>query len=198
MDDRWRHWSGSFDRHGCQWFRQRHSRLTYGNEQLWPERLGRGLRHRRNDQWSGVRVKIFAFPLTSRILRILMQYITIINSLDSKLQIISLVSFRILNILEVIAKSSLKKIAKYLTLAWRDNCHGNWPNSAFAQPMQNGTSPFMLVVAINSITPAWNNSNYLFGKKLIFWQKIYPVTKEIFLGYFWPLITISLVFKFFG
>ena len=54
--------------------------------------------------------------ITSRILRILMEHIEMKNSLDSKLQLLSICSVRILNILEVIAKTSFSKIAKCSTL----------------------------------------------------------------------------------
>ena len=50
------------------------------------------------------------FAITPRILRILMEHIEIKNSLDSKLQTFSICSIRILNILEVIAKTSFSKI----------------------------------------------------------------------------------------
>ena len=56
------------------------------------------------------------FAITSRILRVLMEHIEIKNSLDSRLQILSIYSIRILNILEVIAKTTFSKIAKYSTL----------------------------------------------------------------------------------
>ena len=45
-----------------------------------------------------------------------MENIVIKNSLDSKLQIVSICFVTILNILEVIAKTSFSKIAKFSTL----------------------------------------------------------------------------------
>ena len=56
------------------------------------------------------------FALTFRISRVLTEHIDWIYSLDSKLQILSISSVRILNILEVITKTNFSKIAKYATL----------------------------------------------------------------------------------
>ena len=59
---------------------------------------------RNNAQFIRTVVELSIFAITSRILRILMEHIDIKNSLDSKLQIFSMCSVRILNTLEVIAK----------------------------------------------------------------------------------------------
>ena len=55
------------------------------------------------------------FAITSRMLRILTEHIVIKNSLDYKLQTFSICSVRILNILEVIGKTSFSKISKCST-----------------------------------------------------------------------------------
>ena len=68
---------------------------------------------------SEIRVEHFRkarFAITSRILKILTEHKVIKNRLDSKLQIDSTCSVRILNILKVIAKTSFSKIAKCSTL----------------------------------------------------------------------------------
>ena len=52
------------------------------------------------------------FPITSKILIILTEDIESICGFGSELQIFSICSIKILNILEVIAKMSLSKIAK--------------------------------------------------------------------------------------
>ena len=56
--------------------------------------------------------------LSSRTLRILTEYIEMKKSFDSKLQIDCICSVRILNILDVIAKTSISKIANCSTLGW--------------------------------------------------------------------------------
>ena len=59
------------------------------------------------------------FPITSKILKILTEDIESICGLGSELQIFTIYSIGILNILEVIAKMSLSKIVKCLTLFGR-------------------------------------------------------------------------------
>ena len=56
------------------------------------------------------------FAITSKMLRILTEYIDKICSLEAKLFFDYVCSIRIHNILEVIAKTSLYKITKYSTL----------------------------------------------------------------------------------
>ena len=56
------------------------------------------------------------FAITSKMLRIRTGHIKTVCSLDSKLLLISICSIRILNILEVIAKTSFSKSAKCSTL----------------------------------------------------------------------------------
>ena len=63
-------------------------------------------------------VRVAHFGITSRISRILMEHIEIKNSLDSKLQTYSICSIKILDILEVIAKTNFSKIAKCETLSF--------------------------------------------------------------------------------
>ena len=58
----------------------------------------------------------FDFAITSKVLRILMEHIETICSLEFKLFLSSICSIRILNILEVIAKTSFSKNAKCSTL----------------------------------------------------------------------------------
>ena len=68
---------------------------------------------------SEIRVEHFGklvFVITSRILKILIEHKVIKNRLCSKLQIDSIRTIRILNILEVITKTSFSKIAKCATL----------------------------------------------------------------------------------
>ena len=56
------------------------------------------------------------FAITFKILKNLMEHIERVCSLESKLFLISICSIRILDILEVIAKTSFSKIAKFSTL----------------------------------------------------------------------------------
>ena len=71
---------------------------------------------------SFVRVSHFAifenlvFAITSRMLRILMEHIKTICSLESKLLLMTVRSIRILNILEITAKMSFSKITKCSSL----------------------------------------------------------------------------------
>ena len=57
------------------------------------------------------------FAMISKMLRILTEHIEKVCSLESKLFLISLCSIRILNIQEVITKTTFSKIAKCTTLA---------------------------------------------------------------------------------
>ena len=73
--------------------------------------------------------------ITSRILRILMKYIEIKYSLDSKLQTLSVCSVRVLNIFEVIAKTSFFTNSKMLNPgSYRKNA--DW--------MQSKMNPIMM------------------------------------------------------
>ena len=56
------------------------------------------------------------FAITSKMLKILTEHIEKVCSLESKLLLISICSIRILNILDVIAKTSFSKIEIWSTL----------------------------------------------------------------------------------